>query len=126
MNGRAVFGCPRRDKSSVRPADDIGRRDPYKSVQKDGSEGVGQAWFNMLYQVLLGEERGPRFGSFVARHYDAREGRNPRTAEPIHVKAKRLPFFKAGKELKQRVDAGKGPLRVDDERDGEPGSDAAE
>ena len=28
--------------------------------------GVSNDWFNMLYQVLLGEERGPRFGSFVA------------------------------------------------------------
>jgi len=27
---------------------------------------VAQTWFNMLYQVLLGEERGPRFGSFAA------------------------------------------------------------
>jgi lysyl-tRNA synthetase, class I len=45
---------------------DVGRRDPYKTVQKDGSVGVGQSWFNMLYQVLLGEERGPRFGSFAA------------------------------------------------------------
>jgi lysyl-tRNA synthetase class 1 len=35
-------------------------------VQKDGSTGVAQGWFNMLYQVLLGEEKGPRFGSFVA------------------------------------------------------------
>ncbi len=33
---------------------------------KDGSTGVAQGWFNMLYQVLLGEEKGPRFGSFVA------------------------------------------------------------
>ena len=45
---------------------DVGRRDPYKTTQKDGSVGVGQGWFNMLYQVLLGEEKGPRFGSFVA------------------------------------------------------------
>ena len=45
---------------------DVGRRDPYKTVQKDGSTGVAQGWFNMLYQVLLGEERGPRFGSFAA------------------------------------------------------------
>jgi lysyl-tRNA synthetase class 1 len=45
---------------------DVGRRDPYKTVQKDGSVGVAQGWFNMLYQVLLGEERGPRFGSFAA------------------------------------------------------------
>jgi lysyl-tRNA synthetase class 1 len=45
---------------------DVGRREPYKTVQKDGSAGVSQGWFNMLYQVLLGEERGPRFGSFAA------------------------------------------------------------
>ncbi|CAN5263063.1 lysine--tRNA ligase [soil metagenome] len=45
---------------------DVGRRDPYKTVQKDGSAGVSLAWFNMLYQVLLGEEKGPRFGSFAA------------------------------------------------------------
>ena len=45
---------------------DIGRREPYTTIQKDGSIGVAQTWFNMLYQVLLGEERGPRFGSFAA------------------------------------------------------------
>jgi lysyl-tRNA synthetase, class I len=45
---------------------DIGRRDPYTVTQKDGTIGVGQTWFNMLYQVLLGEEKGPRFGSFAA------------------------------------------------------------
>jgi lysyl-tRNA synthetase, class I len=44
----------------------IGRREPYTTTQKDGSVGVAQSWFNMLYQVLLGEERGPRFGSFAA------------------------------------------------------------
>ncbi len=45
---------------------DVGRRPPYTVTQKDGSTGVSQGWFNMLYQVLLGEERGPRFGSFAA------------------------------------------------------------
>ena len=45
---------------------EVGRRDPYKTVQKDGSAGVSLEWFNMLYQVLLGQEKGPRFGSFVA------------------------------------------------------------
>ena len=45
---------------------DVGRRDPYRTTQKDGSVGVAQGWFTMLYQVLLGEEKGPRFGSFVA------------------------------------------------------------
>ena len=48
---------------------EIGRRDPFldhKKTAKDGKPGVSLDWFNMLYQVLLGQEKGPRFGSFVA------------------------------------------------------------
>jgi integration host factor subunit beta len=46
------------------------------------------------------------FGSFEIRHYKAYEGRNPRTGDPVGVQPKRLPFFKVGKELKERVNAG--------------------
>jgi integration host factor subunit beta len=45
------------------------------------------------------------FGSFVVKQYDAYEGRNPKTGEKIPVPPKKLPFFKVGKELKERVDA---------------------
>jgi lysyl-tRNA synthetase, class I len=50
---------------------EIGRREPFldksgKGKTKDGKPGVTLDWFNMLYQVLLGQEKGPRFGSFVA------------------------------------------------------------
>jgi lysyl-tRNA synthetase, class I len=47
---------------------EIGRREPFldKKVAKDGRPGVSLDWFNMLYQVLLGQEKGPRFGSFAA------------------------------------------------------------
>ena len=50
---------------------EIGRRPPFldlsgKGKTKDGKPGVSLEWFNMLYQVLLGQEKGPRFGSFVA------------------------------------------------------------
>jgi lysyl-tRNA synthetase class 1 len=48
---------------------EIGRREPFldqKKKAKDGKPGVTLDWFNMLYQVLLGQEKGPRFGSFVA------------------------------------------------------------
>src|SRR6185436_13851760 len=68
-----------RDALSQLPADataeqiqnvvyEIGRREPFldKKVAKDGKPGVSLDWFNMLYQVLLGQEKGPRFGSFVA------------------------------------------------------------
>jgi integration host factor subunit beta len=46
------------------------------------------------------------FGSFEIREYRAYEGRNPRTGSTVAVKPKRLPFFKVGKELKERVNAG--------------------
>src|SRR5579883_2557622 len=50
---------------------EVGRREPFldqsgKVKTKDGKPGVSLDWFNMLYQVLLGQEKGPRFGSFVA------------------------------------------------------------
>ncbi|MCL2451081.1 MAG: integration host factor subunit beta [Polyangiaceae bacterium] len=43
------------------------------------------------------------FGSFTVRPYKPYSGRNPRTGEPVDVPAKRLPFFKVGKELKEIV-----------------------
>ncbi|HJZ86281.1 MAG TPA: HU family DNA-binding protein [Polyangia bacterium] len=43
------------------------------------------------------------FGSFEIRNYKSYEGRNPRTGDPVSVQPKRLPFFKVGKELKERV-----------------------
>jgi lysyl-tRNA synthetase class 1 len=50
---------------------EVGRREPFldrsgKIKTKDGKPGVSLDWFNLLYQVLLGQEKGPRFGSFVA------------------------------------------------------------
>jgi lysyl-tRNA synthetase class 1 len=76
---RAALG-DLRDALSQLPADvsaediqnvvyEIGRRDPFLDAVKkgkDGRPGVSLDWFNMLYQVLLGQEKGPRFGSFVA------------------------------------------------------------
>jgi lysyl-tRNA synthetase class 1 len=48
---------------------EVGRREPFldqKKKARDGKPGVSLDWFNLLYQVLLGQEKGPRFGSFVA------------------------------------------------------------
>jgi integration host factor subunit beta len=44
------------------------------------------------------------FGSFVVRNYESYTGRNPKTGENIKVSPKKLPFFKVGKELKEKVD----------------------
>jgi integration host factor subunit beta len=43
------------------------------------------------------------FGSIVVKNYKAYIGRNPKTGEEIQVKPKKLPFFKVGKELRERI-----------------------
>lgn len=45
------------------------------------------------------------FGAFSVRSRPARTGRNPRTGETVEVPAKSVPFFKSGKELRQRLNA---------------------
>ena len=62
---------------------------------------VFQRMTDSLAQGDRVEIRG--LGSFVVKDYKAYEGRNPKTGEVIAVKPKKLPFFKAGKELKERV-----------------------
>ena len=42
--------------------------------------------------------------SFFVKEYGSYTGRNPKTGERVKIKPKKLPFFKAGKELKERVD----------------------
>ena len=69
-------------------------------------ETLVNAVFQTLSQAL---SRGERieirgFGSFIVKRRNAREGLNPKTGEAVRVEAKRVPFFKAGKELKERVD----------------------
>jgi integration host factor subunit beta len=44
------------------------------------------------------------FGSFRIRHRRAKEGRNPKTGEAVSVPPKKVPFFKAGKEMREMVD----------------------
>lgn len=43
------------------------------------------------------------FGSFIVKKYESYEGRNPKTGKKIKVKPKKLPFFKVGKDLRERV-----------------------
>lgn len=46
------------------------------------------------------------FGAFTVKRRNARTGRNPRTGETVSVEEKAVPFFKAGKELRERVNRG--------------------
>ena len=45
------------------------------------------------------------FGSFKVKSYNSYQGRNPKTGEIIKVREKKLPYFKVGKEMKERVDS---------------------
>ena len=69
---------------------------------------VAQVFDSMVEALRRGdgiEIRG--FGSFSIREYKEYEGRNPRTGETVHVKPKRLAFFKVGKELRERDNDGR-------------------
>ncbi|EKD50319.1 MAG: BHL, histone-like protein [uncultured bacterium] len=75
---------------------------------KKKTEDVVNHIFDTMTNVLAEggriEIRG--FGSFVTKDYGCYTGRNPRTGESIEVKPKRLPTFKVGKELRERVNGG--------------------
>ena len=45
------------------------------------------------------------FGAFSTREREARQGRNPRTGEPVDVPAKRVPYFKPGKEMRNALNS---------------------
>ena len=69
---------------------------------------VGHVFDCMVEALRRGEGIEIRgFGSFSIRDYREYEGRNPRTGEAVHVRPKRLAFFKVGKELRERVNNGR-------------------
>lgn len=75
-------------------------------TQRDVERVVG-----VILECMIGAlEKGGRvelrgFGAFSVRSRPARSGRNPRTGEAVEVKAKHVPFFKSGKELRARLNA---------------------
>ena len=68
-------------------------------------ERVVSAFFDSIISQL---QQGGRvelrgFGAFSTRERDARKGRNPRTGDTVEVSAKRVPYFKPGKEMRERL-----------------------
>src|SRR5512136_274529 len=63
--------------------------------------------FESMEQALIKSDRLEirGFGSFKVKSYDGYRGRNPKTGDIIEVSSKKLPFFKVGKELKERANA---------------------
>ncbi|MCX8073669.1 MAG: integration host factor subunit beta [Candidatus Binatia bacterium] len=87
--------------------EELGRRFPYCS--RRDLEVVVHTVFRSMVEALQKngrvEIRG--FGTFQLRERRGREARNPKTGQPFRVAPKRLPFFRAGKELRLRVDGQK-------------------
>ena len=75
-------------------------------LTKNEAVAVVDAFFNEMSKALAKGARVEIRGlcSFYVKQYKAYTGRNPKTGEPVNIQAKRLPFFKCGKELKERVD----------------------
>ena len=73
--------------------------------KKDAAEVVDTFFDNITETLAKGERVEIRgFGSFTVKDYKPYVGRNPKTGEQINVSSKKLPFFKVGKELKEKVD----------------------
>jgi len=77
-----------------------------ENLAKTKAEEIVDLVFNEMTNALVAGERVEirGLGSFKVKSYDGYKGRNPKTGTQIKVKAKKLPFFKCGKELKERVD----------------------
>ena len=76
-----------------------------KELTYKKAEEIVNILFDSMSDTLVNggriEIRG--FGSFVVKDYKAYQGRNPKTGQIIEVKPKKLPFFKVGKDLRDRV-----------------------
>jgi integration host factor subunit beta len=75
-------------------------------TQKDVERVISVILDEMIGALVGGgrvELRG--FGAFSVRARPARAGRNPRTGATVQVRAKAVPFFKSGKELRERLNA---------------------
>lgn len=77
------------------------------NVTAPQAEEIINIFFSSITDALTTEGRVEirGFGAFTVRKYKAYSGRNPKTGEQIHVPEKKLPFWKTGLELKQRVDS---------------------
>ncbi|MDF1590758.1 MAG: integration host factor subunit beta [Desulfobacterales bacterium] len=76
------------------------------NISKSEAARVVQIFFDNMADALAQGERVEIRGlcSFFVKEYKSYTGRNPKTGEKVIIKPKKLPFFKSGKELKERVD----------------------
>ena len=76
------------------------------NISKAEAAKVVQSFFDHMADAMANNERVEIRGlcSFYVKEYKSYTGRNPKTGAKVVIKPKKLPFFKCGKELKERVD----------------------
>ncbi len=76
------------------------------NISKPEAAEVVQIFFDSMAEALAEGERVEIRGlfSFFVKEYKSYTGRNPKTGEKVTIHPKKLPFFKCGKELKERID----------------------
>ena len=76
------------------------------NISKSEAAKVVQIFFDNMADAMARGERVEIRGlcSFFVKEYKSNTGRNPKTGDKVIIRPKRLPFFKSGKELKERVD----------------------
>jgi integration host factor subunit beta len=99
-------GDPNRFMTKSELIQQLAERNPHL-YQRD-VERIVTAIFDEIATALA---RGDRvelrgFGAFSVKQRDARSGRNPRTGDSVEVEEKRTPFFKTGKQLRERLNEG--------------------
>ena len=75
-------------------------------VSRSEAKTVVDSFFSIIANALSRDERVEIRGlcSFFVKKYKGYTGRNPKTGQKVKIKPKKLPFFKCGKDLKERVD----------------------
>jgi integration host factor subunit beta len=84
----------------------IGMLKKEQRLSKKDAAAVVELFFEKMSEALAKGDRVEIRGlcSFYVKEYKSYQGRNPKTGEGVQIAAKKLPFFKCGKQLKERVD----------------------
>jgi len=84
----------------------IGMLKKERGLSKKDAVAVVELFFEKMSEALAKGDRVEIRGlcSFYVKEYKSYQGRNPKTGESVQIAPKKLPFFKCGKELKERVD----------------------
>jgi integration host factor subunit beta len=101
-----LIGIRQNREENMNKADLVNALKNENGFTRQQAEKIVDIFFNTMADALANGERVEirGFGSIFVKDYKSYTGRNPKTGDPVKVRPKKLPFFRCGKELKERVD----------------------